>query len=48
MSEEVAEILKNYLAVCKVALSWRQDKITAGVAMEQISYILIDVPDIKE
>jgi hypothetical protein len=43
MSEEVMKILRNYIEVTKMAVSWREGKIPAGLAMEQISYILTDV-----
>jgi len=44
MNPEIQEAMKSFTEVSKITLKWYQNEITAQLAMEQIMYIVIDIP----
>lgn len=39
---EYRQVISTYTSVVRVALDWREGRITAPLAMEQIVYIIVD------
>lgn len=38
--DKVSELLRNYVEIAKMVVSWREGNMTAEVCLEQISYII--------